>query len=97
MRFLEAQGFPMLSILYQDNTAAIQLEKFGKKSCSRRTRHFDIRFFNVKDKLKENNINVVYCPTAEMVADFLQNPFKPHNSDDCDVSSWGWTLSQVST
>ena len=62
--------------MYQDNTAAIQLEKHGKKSSSRRTRHFDIRFFNVGNKLRNNNIEVVYCPTEKMVADFFTKPLQ---------------------
>ena len=53
MRFLEAQGYKLkLNIMYQDNVAATQLERHGKKSRSRRNRHFDIRFFDVKDKLE---------------------------------------------
>ena len=77
MRFLEAQGYKLkTSIMYQDNTAAIQLEKHGKKSSSRRTRHFDIRIFNVRDKLRNNNIEVVYCPTEKMVADFFTKPLQ---------------------
>ena len=60
MRFLEAQGYKLkLNVMYQDNVSAIQMERHGKKSSSRRTRHFDVRFFNVKDKLQSNNINVI--------------------------------------
>ena len=77
MRFLEAQGYKLnLSIVYQDNEAAIKMERNGKKSSSRRTRHFDIRFFNVKDKLQEHDIKVVYCPTENMVADFFTKPLQ---------------------
>jgi hypothetical protein len=77
MKFLEAQGYKMKkSILYQDNESAIKLIKNGKKSSSRRTRHFDIRFFNIKDKLKENGIEVEYCPTEKMVADFFTKPLQ---------------------
>ena len=52
------------------------MEKYGKKSSSRRTRHFDIRFFNVKDKLAENDITVEYCPTDKMIADFITKPLQ---------------------
>ena len=52
------------------------MEKYGKKSSNRRTRHFDIRFFNVKDKIAENNITVEYCPTDKMVADFFTKPLQ---------------------
>jgi hypothetical protein len=77
MKFLEAQGYKMKqSTLYQDNESAIKLITNGKKSSSRRTRHFDIRFFNIKDRLKINKIDVVYCPTESMVADFFTKPLQ---------------------
>ena len=81
LHFLEAQGYDMkLSVLYQDNVSAIRLKKNGKKSSSRRTRHFDIRLFNIKDKVNQTDINIFYCPTEDMVADFLQSLYKAHSS-----------------
>ena len=57
MHFLESQGYKVKrSIVFQDNESAIKLEKYDKKSSSRRTRHFGIRFFNLKDKLREHRI-----------------------------------------
>ena len=44
MKFLECQGYKLKkSILHQDNESAIKLERNGKRSSSRRTRHIDIR------------------------------------------------------
>ena len=41
--FLEAQGYKINdNVIYQDNQSAILLEKNGKVSSSKRTRHFDI-------------------------------------------------------
>ena len=75
--FLEAQGYKTKSnVLFQDNESAIRLIKNGKKSSSRRTRHLDIKLFNIKDKLKERGIEVVYCPTDKMVADFFTKPLQ---------------------
>ena len=72
MRFLEAQGHKVsYSTFYQDNESAIKLEKFGKRSSSRRSRHFDIKLFNIKDKVKANNIDITFCPTDLMVADYF--------------------------
>ena len=48
----------------------------GKASSSRRTRHFDIKYFNMRDKMKLNGIEVVYCPTEKMVADFFTKPLQ---------------------
>ena len=46
--FLEAQGYIMYdSIVYQNNQSAILLEKHGKASSSKRSRHINIRYFFV--------------------------------------------------
>ena len=44
--FMEAQGYEIKqNILYQDNKSTILLEKNGKRSSSKRTRAFNIRYF----------------------------------------------------
>ena len=77
MNFLEHQGYETKSsVLYQDNVSAIRLEKNGQRSSSRRTRHIDIKYFWVKDRLQRENIEVIYCPTDSMVADFFTKPLQ---------------------
>ena len=74
-RFIEAQGFKtMLNIIYQDNTSAMKMEINGKASSSKRTRHFDIRLYYVKDLVDRGEVSVVYCPTEEMLADSMSKP-----------------------
>ena len=64
MNFLEEQGYKFESSVYfQDNESAMKLLKNGKKSSSRRTRHLDIRLFNVKDKVEERGIKIAYYST----------------------------------
>jgi hypothetical protein len=76
-KFLEGQGYVLIeNIFYQDNMSTIQFEKNGRKSCGPHSRHIDIRYFWIKDRLGIENIDVVYCPTEQMLADFLRNPFK---------------------
>ena len=77
MMFLEHQGYKVrTSILYQDNEAAIKMEKNSYRSSSRKTRHFDIKYFLIKDFLKREKVDVVYCPTDAMVADFFTKPLQ---------------------
>lgn len=77
MKFLKAQGHDLqYSSFYQDNESAIKLERHGKQSSSRRSRHFDIKLFNVKDKVEQHGIDIVYCPTDLMVADFFTKPLQ---------------------
>jgi len=73
--FLESQGFTVTdNILYQDNQSAMLLEKNGKMSSSRRTRHLEIQFFFITENVANKKLRIEYCPTDDMVADFLTKP-----------------------
>jgi hypothetical protein len=75
--FLEQQGYEIEeNLLYQDNQSAIKIESNGSKSCSRRSRHIDMRYFFIKDRLESEHIKVVYCPTEQMIADFFTKPLQ---------------------
>ena len=75
--FLQAQGYKVKkNILYQDNKSAILLEKNGSLSSSQRTRHINVRYFFIKDKVDNGDIEVIYCPTGEMLADFFTKPLQ---------------------
>ena len=70
--FLEEQGYKLKkNILYQDNQSAIRLEKNGRMSCGQKSRHINIRFFWVTDRVKNEDLTIEYCPTDVMVADFF--------------------------
>jgi hypothetical protein len=71
------QGFTVEeNILFQDNKSAILLEQNGKASSSKRTKHIDIRYFFVTDKISKGELKVHWCPTAEMVADYMTKPLQ---------------------
>ena len=75
--FLEAQGYELQpSTFYQDNQSAMKLEVNGRKSCGQKSRHIDIRYFFIKDRVESGEIKVVYCPTEEMLADFFTKPLQ---------------------
>jgi hypothetical protein len=70
--FLESQGHKIkTNTLFQDNQSAMKLEVNGRASCGQKSRHIDIRHFFMKDRIKSENISVVYCPTEHMLADFF--------------------------
>ena len=46
----------------------------GKRSSTKRTRHINIRYFDVTDKVRSRDVVVVYHPTKEMVAGYLTKP-----------------------
>jgi hypothetical protein len=75
--FLEAQGYGTKeSIVYQDNQSSILLEKNGRASSSKRTRHINIRYFFVTDRIAAKEVAVEYCPTGDMLADFFTKPLQ---------------------
>ncbi len=75
--FLKAQGFAVSNnILYQDNKSAMLLETNGPASSSNRTRHIEIRYYYVADRVAKGDLRVVWCPTDEMIADFLTKPIQ---------------------
>jgi hypothetical protein len=67
--FLESQVYGVFeNILYQDNQSAILLEKNGKASSSKRTKHINIRYFFVTDRISNKELSVEWCPTKQMIA-----------------------------
>ena len=65
------------NILLQDNTSAIQLERYGKQSSTKHTRHINVRYFYITDKFQEKTVmEIPYCPTEEMVLDYLSKPLQ---------------------
>ena len=74
--FIEAQGYNVkLSTIYQDNQSTILLENNGQAS-SKRTKHINVRYFFVTDRVKSKEVTIQYCPTKEMKADFFTKPLQ---------------------
>jgi hypothetical protein len=70
--FLEAQGYKInKNILYQDNKSSILLETNGRGSSGKRTRHIDVRYFFIADRVKSGEIRIEHCPTGIMIADYF--------------------------
>ena len=61
--------------IYQDNLSTIQLIKNGRSN-SERTRHIDVKFFFLHDRIKLDHIIVTYKSTKEMIADLLTKPLQ---------------------
>ena len=76
--FLEAQCFILkTNVLYQDNQSAMKIEQSGRLSSGQKTKYMDNRYFWIKDRLKTENINLQYCPTGQMTANFSK-PLQGH-------------------
>ena len=74
-KFMEHQDFKVkVNLIYQDNTKTMKLQNNGKLSSGKRTRHFDIKLFYITDLISRNEVEVRYCPTDEMLADYMTKP-----------------------
>lgn len=75
--FMKAQGYKIEdNILYQDNKSSILLEKNGKASSGKRTKHINIRYFFITDRVKMGEVSVVWCPTGDMIGDYMTKPLQ---------------------
>ena len=75
--FLASIGYDVDdATLFQDNKSAILLEKNGVMSTSKRTKHVNIRYFFMKDRIANGEFKVEYCPTDQMLADYFTKPLQ---------------------
>lgn len=58
--------------IYGDNRGAIDLSK--NPVSRQRSKHIDIRHHFLREILVNGKIDIVYCPTEEMVADIFTKP-----------------------
>lgn len=76
-RFLESQGFPVNdNIIFQDNESTMKLANYGQQSSSKRTRHIDVQYYFVTDNTQQKLVRIVYCPTGDMISDFVTKPLQ---------------------
>mgnify|MGYP000939170828 CR=1 FL=1 len=75
--FMEAQGYKIENnIMYQDNKSAILMEINGRNSCTGNSRHINIRYFWIKDRVDKGEVKVEYLPTHIMLADYFTKPLQ---------------------
>ncbi|CAI7744094.1 unnamed protein product [Closterium sp. NIES-53] len=55
--------------LFCDNQSAIRIA--NKSGFANRTKHIALRYFFVKDEIEKGRLQLSYCPTSEMAADYL--------------------------
>jgi hypothetical protein len=73
--FMDAQGYGIReNIVFQDNKSAILMEKNGKASSSKRTKHINIRYYFVTDRIQKKDLTVEWCPTGDMIGDYMTKP-----------------------
>eukprot|EP01036_Dinobryon_divergens_P034084 gene34084-44039_t len=72
--FIISQGINIpAAIVYQDNLSTMAMVSNGR-STSARTRHVNIKYFFVKDRVESGEIDIKHLSTDKMVADILTKP-----------------------
>jgi hypothetical protein len=75
--FLEAQGYTIShNIIYQDNMSTLYLEKNGRLSSSKRTKHIKAKYLYIRHYHNSGELELQYCPTDMMWADVLTKPLQ---------------------
>ena len=75
--FLHAQGYSSNdTIICQDNTSTILLEKNDKLSSGKRTQHINIQCFFVTSRISNNELDVKHCLIDDMIGDFHTKPLQ---------------------
>ena len=70
--FIENQGYTVEhNIMLQDNKSTILLAKNGTFSSGKKTKHIKHKFFLIKNKIEQGDIEVEYCPTDQMWSDIM--------------------------
>ncbi len=62
-------------LIHCDNQAAIAISKTSQYHA--RSKHIDMRFKYVRLAVKNEEIDVTYCPTDYMPADIFTKPLRP--------------------
>lgn len=58
--------------IYENNQGTIAMSK--NSILHKRTKHIDINFQYIREKIQDKTIEVKYCPTHEIVADIFTKP-----------------------
>ncbi len=75
--FLKAQGYSVRdNVVFQDNKSSILLERNGKMSSSKRTKHINVRYFFITDRISKGEVRIEWCSTKQMVADYMSKPLQ---------------------
>ena len=52
------------------------MEKNGKALSSKRTKHINIRYLFITDRVTQVDVSLVWCPTGYMIGEFMTKPLQ---------------------
>ena len=82
--FLIEQGYKLEPAkIFQDNQSTLAILKTGQMS--KRSRHINIRYFYLRDKVESGELELEYIPTNDMLADLLTKRCRERRSESCVI------------
>ena len=81
----------MPTIIYQDNQGSIAMLR--NAIISQRTKHIDIKYHFVREKVEEKQITLEYIPIKKMVADCLTKPVTKNVYEQAQIHMFGKSMS----
>ena len=89
--FLIDQGYKMGPVtFYKDNTSTMALVARGKPGAEH-TRHIDIRYFWLADRVKGREAAIEHMRTAEMYANVMTKPLQFTYEREC-LTGWVYDI-----
>ncbi|CAI7822272.1 unnamed protein product [Closterium sp. NIES-53] len=67
--------------LFCDNQSAIRIA--NKNGFANKTKHIALRYFFVKNEIEKGRLELSYCPTSEMAADYLTKKLRKSKFEYC--------------
>jgi hypothetical protein len=76
------------STIFEDNLPCIKMIYGQLKHHT--TKHINTRFHFTKEQVQLNNVEIVYCPTSDMIADILTKPLQAEAFERLRDSLLNW-------
>ena len=62
--------------MHQDNNSSIILKKNGKDLRSNSTKHINIRYLFITDRIANGEVSIVWCPPGDMIIEKMTKPLQ---------------------
>ena len=59
------------NVIYQDNQSTIKLEKNGRQSSNKSTRHINIRYYFIADSIMKLEASMGFFHTLDIIGDYF--------------------------
>ena len=64
--FMDEQDIKANLIIHQDNISAEQLEINGRLLSGKQTKHMNVGYFFIKDRVNAGDFTIEHCPTKDI-------------------------------